>query len=82
MRRHANFIEFVPLGLLIIALLEANGVSGTVIHGLCGSLVLFRLCHAFGIKADTVKGAGRAIGAAGSTLVMLVASVWTVVAYF
>ena len=82
MRRHSNFIEFVPLALLIIALLEANGVSATAIHALCGSLVVFRLCHAFGIKADTVKGAGRAIGAAGSTLVILVASVWAIVTYF
>ena len=82
MRRHANFIEFVPLSLLIIALLEMNAAPVAAIHGLCLSLVVFRLCHAFGIKADTVKGAGRAIGAAGSTLVMLVASVWAIVSYF
>lgn len=82
MRRHANFIEFVPLALIIIALLEMNNVPALAIHALCGSLVLFRLCHAFGIKPDTVKGAGRAIGAAGSTLVMLVASIWAIIIYF
>lgn len=82
MRRHANFVEVVPLALIIIALLEMNGVPALAIHALCASLVLFRLSHAFGIKPDTVKGAGRAIGAAGSALVMLVASIWTIIAFF
>lgn len=82
MRRHANFVEYVPLGLLIILLLEANGVSGTAIHGLCGTLVVTRACHAYGLKADTMQGAGRLIGAAGTALVILVASVWAIVTYF
>ena len=82
MRRHANFVEYVPLGLLIIALLEANGVSGTAIHGLCGTLVVTRACHAYGLKADTMQSAGRLIGAAGTALVILVASVWAIVTYF
>ena len=82
MRRHANFIEFVPLTLIIIGLLEVQGVSGTAIHVLGAALVLARLAHAVGIKADTITGAGRIIGAAGSALVLLVASVWAVVAHF
>ena len=33
MRRHVNLIEFVPLSLILIGLLEMNGVAPTVIHG-------------------------------------------------
>jgi uncharacterized membrane protein YecN with MAPEG domain len=82
MRRHANFVEVVPLALLIIALLEMQNIPPLAVHALCGSLVLFRICHAVGIKADTVKGAGRAVGAGGSALVMVVASIWAIVVFF
>ena len=82
MRRHANFVEYVPLALIIIVLLEASGVSGTAIHALAGSLVVTRACHAFGLQADTMQGVGRLIGAAGTALVTVVASIWSIVAYF
>ena len=32
-------------------------------------------------KADTSEGTGRRIGAGGSTLVLLIASVWAIVPY-
>ena len=82
MRRHANFIEFVPLALILIGLVEMSGASALAIHLLAGGLVLFRVCHAVGIKADTIEGPLRGIGAGGSTLVLAVASVWCIVAYF
>jgi uncharacterized membrane protein YecN with MAPEG domain len=34
MRRHANFIEVVPLALIIIALSEMNGAPGWAIHAM------------------------------------------------
>jgi uncharacterized membrane protein YecN with MAPEG domain len=81
MRRHANFIEFVPLTLILIGLLELNGVSPVAIHCLGGLLVVFRVCHAAGIQVDTMAGAGRAIGAGGSTLLLVVASIWSIVVF-
>ena len=82
MRRHANFVEYVPLTLLIIALLEVNGVSTTAIHALAGSLLAFRFFHAIGLRGDTMQGVGRVVGAAGTALVLVVSSVWSIVAYF
>ncbi|MGI9334061.1 MAG: MAPEG family protein [Gammaproteobacteria bacterium] len=82
MRRHANFVEVVPLALIVIGLLEMNAAPGWAIHALGGSLAVFRVSHALGIKADTVKGAARALGAAGSALVMVVASIWAIVTFF
>ncbi len=82
MRRHANFIEFVPLCLILIGMLEMNGVGSGAIHGLGGGLVVARLCHAFGYRADGSLAALRTIGAGGSTLILVVASIWAVTTFF
>ena len=42
MRRHANFVEYVPLLLVMLAALELNGASATVLHGIGGSLFVAR----------------------------------------
>ena len=82
MRRHANFIETVPLALVLMALLELNEVPEMAIYGLGALLVAARLTHAFCLKADTIANAGRTIGAAGSALMVLIASVWAIVVFF
>ncbi|HYM35947.1 MAG TPA: MAPEG family protein [Steroidobacteraceae bacterium] len=79
MRRHANFVEWVPLALIVIALLEMNGVTKVAIHSLGAALVIARAAHAIGIKKDTMKNVGRFIGAAGTALIMIVSSVWLLV---
>lgn len=44
-RAHGNFAEYAPFGLLLLALLEAQGAPGWAIHAL-GLLLLFgRLLH-------------------------------------
>ncbi len=81
-RRHANFVEQVPLPLILIFLLETNGVSNAAIHGLGAALLITRIVHAVGLKAETMSNAGRIIGAAGTALTTLVAAVWALVVYF
>ncbi len=81
MRRHANFVEYVPLALILIGLLEFNAVNALAIHVMGASLVLFRIAHAVGLKADTMQGAGRLIGAAGTALLTLTASIWAIVIF-
>ena len=78
MRRHANFVEYVPLALILIGWLELNQVRHTAIHALGAVLVLARLSHAFGIKADNMKTPGRFIGATLTVLVILVSSIWAI----
>ena len=82
MRRHANFAEWVPITLILIALLELNGVSHTAIHVLGAALVVVRICHALGLKVDNMKSPARFVGASGTALIVVVASVWCVVRYF
>ena len=82
MRRHANFVEYVPLTLILIAMLEVQGVAGYWIHVFGAALVAARISHAFGLKPDTVNNIGRIVGAGGTALVLLVVSVWAIVLYF
>ncbi len=82
MRRHANFVEVVPLALILIGLLELNGVGKSAIHGLGASLVIARLCHAVGYGTNDSLVTLRIVGAAVSTLIILVASIWAITVFF
>jgi uncharacterized membrane protein YecN with MAPEG domain len=82
MRRHANFVEFVPITLILIGLLELNGVGSTTIHIMGATLFVSRVSHAIGYGTSESLGVFRAIGAMGSTLLLAVASVWAITVYF
>ena len=49
-RVHANFAEYTPLALVLIALLELGGATIWVIHGFGLVLVLGRGLHAWGVS--------------------------------
>lgn len=48
-RSHANFAEYVPLGLILIAFNEAAGMNGWGIHALGAILLLARIAHPLGM---------------------------------
>ncbi|MEC7291203.1 MAG: MAPEG family protein [Pseudomonadota bacterium] len=73
MRRHGNLVETAALTLLAMAIIEVNGASATLLHGLGIAYILTRILHPIGLKADDVTHPLRALGAGGSTLVMLIA---------
>ena len=52
-RRHAHFAEYVPLSLILMALLENWGLSRNMMLGFAGVLILARALLAFGINAKT-----------------------------
>jgi uncharacterized protein len=80
MRRHANFTEYVPLALILIGLLEFNGVRAQFIHGLGLALVAGRLLHA-AFFTQGVKSVPRGIGAGLTALVIAISSLWAIVLY-
>lgn len=51
-RAHANFVEFAPLALLLIAMAEWQGSPAWLVHMLGVALVLGRGLHAFGISQE------------------------------
>ena len=63
MRSQENFRENVPFGLLLIALGEGNGIPTRYVHGLLGSLFLFRVLHVeMGLYGKGMLEYGRRIG--------------------
>ncbi len=73
-RRHANFTENVPLALILMAAIELDGASATLLHVLGIALVATRIAHPLGLHHDHMRHPLRAIGALGTLLVTLVAA--------
>ena len=74
-RGHANFAEYVPLILVMMALLESRGVSALALHGLGGSLLAARIAHGVTFAFLENSPLGRTFGATVTLLVLLVAGV-------
>ncbi len=53
MRVHSNFAEYVPLALVLLALLAAGGASPWLLHGLGLLLLAGRLSHAYGVSQSS-----------------------------
>jgi uncharacterized protein len=69
-RRHGNFVENVPMALLIMLLAELDGVGATWIHAAGALLIVGRILHAIGLRADKAT-ALRLAGGVSSTLAVL-----------
>ncbi len=74
MRAHANFVEYVPLILLLVAMLECAGGSRIKIEILLLVLVIARLMHPFGMLAppNSIQQYVFRGAPASATLVVLV----------
>jgi uncharacterized membrane protein YecN with MAPEG domain len=77
-RAHGNFAEFVPLALLLCALLEARGAGPGLMHALLAPLLVARIAHPFGMTAaeNTPRQyLGRGLAAVVTLLVLPAAAV-------
>ncbi len=74
-RRHANWTEHVPFALLLLALLELNGGSAGLLHGLGATLLVARVLHPLGLDATVMRRPLRGIGAFATMLVTLIAAI-------
>jgi uncharacterized protein len=74
-RRHANWTEHVPIALLLMALLELNGASAALLHGLGITLLVARVLHPLGLDPTTMRRPLRGIGAFATLIVTLVAAI-------
>jgi uncharacterized protein len=73
-RGHANFAEYVPLILLLMALLELGHTSTYVLHALGIGLLVARLLHGAALSFTQHFRFGRFYGAALTFLVLGVAA--------
>src|SRR4051812_28769538 len=77
-RVHANFIEYVPIITLLVALLEMSGMEASRVHVLMGGLLLARLLHPMGMAARPGTwqfNAGRVAGILLTIAVLVAASI-------
>jgi len=80
-RVHQNFLEYVPMILILMGVIELNGGSTTILHAVGILLIVARVAHLMGLKHDNMAHVGRAIGAGGTALITLASagySLWLV----
>ncbi|MEM1229320.1 MAG: MAPEG family protein [Pseudomonadota bacterium] len=77
-RVQGNFVENVPLALILLALLEHGGLSGTALH-LCGTtLLMLRALHAWGLGRYEGANYPRLIGAQGTFLLLSIMGIMAI----
>ncbi|CAN5133329.1 MAPEG family protein [soil metagenome] len=74
-RAHANFVEYVPLALILMLLAEGGGVSGWLMHLFGITLIVSRLLHAAGLASTAGASFGRFFGTLGTWGLILVLAV-------
>jgi uncharacterized protein len=74
-RGHANFAEYVPLALLLMAILELSRTSLYLLHALGIALIVSRLLHGYALSYTAKFRFGRVWGAALTFVVLAVEAV-------
>ncbi len=69
-RAQGNFIEYVPMALLLLAVAEHNGASPTWLHALGAGLVVARLIHPTGLRPVGGPNVARVVGTSATWLVL------------
>jgi hypothetical protein len=74
-RHHGNFVEWVPFVLILMLLAEAGGANSIALHSAGGLLVLGRVLHPLGLRADAP---GNPLRIAGNSLNLLAVAILAV----
>lgn len=76
-RAHGNLTEYLPIGLALIALLEANAAYPLALSIVAALFVVVRIAHAYGLRGShdglTI---GRSVGILGTLLLLAVMTGW------
>ena len=75
-RAHAHFAEYVPITVLMVAMLEMSGLAALRVHLLMAALLVARLLHPLGMYAKPMTPqfvVGR-IGGMTLTILVMIAS--------
>jgi len=71
-RIHGNFMEYVPMALVIMLILELGAKQPMTIHGLGSILVIGRVLHVFGLLKTVGTSSYRVMGMVLTFLVYIV----------
>jgi uncharacterized membrane protein YecN with MAPEG domain len=75
-RMHGNAAETIPIGLVLLLLVEMLGYSAYILHGIGGALLLGRILHPLGLAAGGRHFWARAAGMVLTWLAILVAALF------
>jgi uncharacterized protein len=78
-RAHGNFVEYVPIILLLLLLLELCGTRAIVLYALGAALTIGRILHAWGLHAAPGESVGRRAGIVLTWATLLVAAILAIV---
>jgi uncharacterized membrane protein YecN with MAPEG domain len=83
-RAHANFIEYVPIVALLVAMLEMSGMPAARVNLLMGALLVARLLHPLGMvsKPGTWQFSAGRVGGIMITIGVLIAAALAALARF
>ena len=73
-RVHANFAEYVPLALLLLAIADSRGAPAPLLHLLGVALLAGRLAHAWGVSQAVEDERFRVAGMGATFTVIVVAA--------
>ncbi len=79
-RAHGNFVEYVPTGLIALALVEWNAAPPVLVWVLGIALLFARVAHAYGMLYTSTP-AVRGIGMMTQHVMFFVAGAWLVFAF-
>ena len=81
-RVHGNFIEYVPIALLLLVCVDLVGDAKWIVHALGIALLIGRIAHAQGLSRNANESIGRAIGVVLTVLVLAAGAVLTILGTF
>ncbi|WP_416897527.1 MAG: MAPEG family protein [Minwuia sp.] len=80
-RAQGNLVEYAPIGLILLGLLEMNGQPVWAIHVLGIALVLGRVMHGWALSQPKGSVAGRVGGMVLTLSTIGILSIWCVAAF-
>ena len=80
-RSHGNLMEHAPISLILLLLLEMQGVEDWKLHLIGSSFFLFRILHAYGLTISRESTPYRVVGALGSWVLMFGMSIYGIYVY-
>ncbi len=81
-RAQANFTEYVPIALILLAVAESQVLTGWLLHTAGAVLLLARLLHAWGLSQSSGRSFGRYWGTLLTWMVILALSLVNIFASF
>ncbi len=79
MRGQANFVEYVPVALILLLLMALMGAPAIAIHALGGALFVGRVLHALHFTAEDAPAWQRGAGATLTIFVVMAAGIGAIV---